>query len=161
MQGVDEIQQQLHLFKDIIDHHSLLKNALLNPLLNKRELSKALKELAEYSKFSTLVSNLLQILVHQKRLSLIPGIIKIFDEILDREQGIVHAILTSADPMSLPQKKVITDLLEERLFSRIKLQEKIDATLLGGYILQVGPYLFNNTLNYKLNKLNQSLRKVI
>lgn len=160
-QVVDEIQQQLHLFEDAIDHHHLLKNALFNPLLNKREVAEALKELAQYNKFSSLVSNLLQILVSQKRLSLIPEIIKIFDDIIDQEQGIVHAFLTSADPMSSPQKKVMTDLLEEKLSSRIKLQEKIDRTLLGGYILQVGPYLFNNTLNYKLNKLNQSLKKVI
>ncbi len=158
---VEQVRQQFNLFKDLADQHPLLQKMLSNPLLNKIEVAEALKEIAKKSKFSTLFSNLLQTLALQKRLPLLPKIFSYFEEITHQSQGIMNAYITSAQKMSEKQKKLLGDLLEQKLSSQITLQEQVNADLLGGYIIRIGPYLFDNSLNYKLNKLNQSLKRVI
>ncbi|OJX09862.1 MAG: ATP synthase F1 subunit delta [Caedibacter sp. 37-49] len=158
---VEQIRQQLNVLKELADQHSPLKKMLSNPLLNKKEVANALHELTKKIKFSTLLSNLLQMLALQKRLSLLPKIFSYFEEITDQSQGILNAYITSAQQMNEKQKKALSELLGQKLSSQIKMQEKVNTDLLGGYIIRVGPYLFDNSLSYKLNKLNQSLKKVL
>lgn len=158
---VDQIQQELRAFEILIQQHTILKKMLHNPLLNKKEVASTLLEIAKKLNLSSLSSHFLQMLTFQKRLPLLQDIIASFNDIIDRTQGILNAYVTSAYKMSDEQKTLLTGLLEQKLFSRIKLHEQVNQDLLGGYIIQIGPYLFDNTLSYKLKKLNQSLKKVI
>ncbi|MBN9343303.1 MAG: ATP synthase F1 subunit delta [Caedibacter sp. 38-128] len=158
---VEQVRQELHILKNLCDQHGVLKRMLHNPLLNKKEVAVALLEFSKTCKFSTLLSNLLQMLALQKRLPLLQNIITSFEEIIDQSQGILNAHVTSAHTLSEKQKKSLTDLLEQKLSSKINLREQVNADLLGGYIIQIGPYLFDNTLSYKLSKLSQSLKRVV
>ncbi|AIL13016.1 hypothetical protein IM40_05075 [Candidatus Paracaedimonas acanthamoebae] len=158
---IEQIRQELHLLKKLSDQHVALKKMLHNPLLNKKEVVSSFFELAKRCQFSALLSNFLQMLAFQKRLPLLQDIITSFEEIIDRSQGILNAHVTSAHTMSEKQKQLLTDLLEQKLSSKINLHEQVNADLLGGYIIQIGPYLFDNTLSYKLSKLSQSLKRVV
>jgi F-type H+-transporting ATPase subunit delta len=158
---VEQLRQQLHIFKNLYEHHAVLSKVLHTPLLNKKEVAAALFDLTKKYKFSPILINFFQLLSSQKRLPLLDDIILQFDKIVDHAQGVLNACITSAHTISAQQKKSLTDLLEQKLSSPVKLREVVNTDLLGGYIIQIGPYLFDNTLSYKLNKLNQSIKKVI
>ena len=157
----DQIQQELRALENLIEHHAIFKKMLHNPLLNKKEVGAALLEISTKLNLSSLSSHFLQMLVFQKRLPLLLNIIASFNDIIDRTQGVLNAYVISAHKMSDEQKASLKDLLEQKLSSKIKLHEQINQELLGGFIIQIGPYLFDNTLSYKLKKINQSLKKVI
>lgn len=158
---VVKIRQDLYVLKNLSDQHRMLKKMFHNPLLNKQEVAMALYDLAKRYKFSALLSNLLEMLALQKRLPLLENIISAFEEIIDQSQGVLNAHVTSSHKLTEEQKKSLIDLLEQKLSSKIKLHELVNRDLLGGYIIQIGPYLFDNTLSYKLNKLNRSLKRVV
>ncbi|MBN9412936.1 MAG: F0F1 ATP synthase subunit delta [Candidatus Paracaedimonas acanthamoebae] len=157
---IEKIRQELYVFKKLFNQHAILEKILYTPLLSKKEVADALLELAKRIGFSALFTNFLQVLALQKRLPLLQDITASFEEIFDRSQGILKAYITSAHKMNEEQKKLLITLLEQKLSSKIILHENINTNLLGGYIIQIGPYLFDNTLSYKLNKLYQSLKRI-
>jgi len=125
-------------------------NSFVIPLKNKKEeLKKVLKDHGH-------LQNFLFLLLDKKALSLLPEITQAYEQLLNekllRSQGVIY----SSEDLSEPNKKQIEDRLSQFLKKKISLISKVDAHLIGGFRVKLKDYVFNDTLEFHLNKFQVS-----
>ncbi|WP_294615727.1 F0F1 ATP synthase subunit delta [uncultured Gilliamella sp.] len=107
------------------------------------------------NEFST---NFIKIMAENKRLSLLPEVLTLFEQLcLDREaQADVDVI--SAQALSNEQLDKISVAVEKRLSRKVKLKCHIDKSLISGFIIRTGDMVIDSSIRGRLNRLNDALQ---
>lgn len=80
------------------------------------------------------------------------------DLLLEAQAGELRAELVSARSLSAKSKSLITNYLSERLGgTKLTWQEKIDRTLLGGFVLRYHGFVIDGSVKTNLNKFKKQL----
>lgn len=130
-----------------------------NPLIAREDAIKVMEKLALAAHFQPLTKDFLRLVTHNYRLTLLPQMVQQVMTLHDQSQGIIQAIITSAQKLGAPQRKSIQELLTEKLKKTLKSVEVIDPQVLGGFKVKVGPYLIDATLRTQLMKIQTLLRE--
>ena len=89
----------------------------------------------------------------------LPEIIAAYQTLVDAEQGRARAQVRTAVALSAKEKQELSARLERALGKRIILEERVDATLLGGFIAQVGSLILDGSLDEQLARMRQRLAR--
>jgi len=111
-------------------------------------------------KISDLTQRLLELLADKRRITLLRYIEGEYKTLLNERRNLVDARLTSAE--SLDDKAVagIKSTLTTQLGKEIKLDVKVDPSLLGGAVLRIGDQVIDGSLRGKLQALEKTLLSV-
>jgi F-type H+-transporting ATPase subunit delta len=77
--------------------------------------------------------------------------------LVDAEHGQARARVRSAVALTDQEKQELSARLERALGKRILLEERVDSTLLGGFVAQVGSLILDGSLDGQLARLRQRL----
>lgn len=102
--------------------------------------------------------NLLQILVENNRLLLLPAIREMFEEIKARHEQKIDIQLTCAFELDDAQSAEIKDSLGRHFKRQITLENKTDKSLIGGAIIRTGDVVIDASLRGRLDQLAKGLR---
>ena len=130
--------------------------ALANPALPIDQRSVAVAGLLQ-GIASDPVQNLVQLLLRRGRIEQLPRVAVEFRRLDDRRQGITHATVTSAAPLSPDEVRALTARLEQSAGGRIALDTKVDESLLGGLVVRVGDRLIDGSVRGRLERLRSKL----
>jgi F-type H+-transporting ATPase subunit delta len=103
------------------------------------------------------VLNLARLLLRRGRTMLGPQISLAYEEILDRANGISHAMVTSAVPLSQDELAAVQEKLEELTGGTVVVQTEVDESILGGLIVRIGDRLIDGSTRSRLVALKQRL----
>lgn len=103
------------------------------------------------------VQNLVQLLLKRGRIEQLPRVAAEFRRLDDRRQGITHATITSAAPLTQDELRAITQRLEQQSGGRIALDVQVDPSLLGGLVVRVGDRLIDGSVRGRLERLRNQL----
>jgi F-type H+-transporting ATPase subunit delta len=103
------------------------------------------------------VKNLALLLLHRRRTALGPQIAQAFREIVDRERGIAHAVVTSAVPLSDDERRAIEKKLHELAGGEVVMSTEVDEGILGGLVVRIGDRLIDGSTRSRLTALKQRL----
>jgi F-type H+-transporting ATPase subunit delta len=107
---------------------------------------------------SDLALNLLYILIERQRLGLLPRIVEVFQELYNRERGIVVADVISAVPLDPAHQKRVADQLSRITGGKtIQLQVHEDPRILGGLVARIGDQLIDASIATRLAELSERL----
>ncbi len=102
--------------------------------------------------------NFVRILDRDQALGRSSEIIDHFQEIWDGEQGLIAAEVTSARPLDKAARNLLVDYLKNKTEAQdIDLSEKIDASLLGGFLLRYGSQVLDGSLQNSLQSLKNKI----
>lgn len=132
---------------------------LRNPLVTREDAVKVIDKLAIEAKFYPLTKDFLVLVARNRRLGFLPQIIERIMTMHDQARGIIKAVITSAQKLGMSQLKDIQRLLTEKLKKTPKTIEIIDPQVLGGFKVNIGPYLLDATLKTQLLKIQTLLRE--
>ena len=104
------------------------------------------------------LENFLQLLMNEKRLTVLPDIALFYHKLLNEDQGVTEAKVTSAFPLSDNQREQIKRKLERRFSTTVKLKVTIDKSLVGGVIIYVGDWVLDGSIKGKLTRLAKNLK---
>lgn len=150
----EAVHQDMALIANTIAESKDLSEMLESPVI-----SLAVKKSAVLSVFNTLNTvsvNLIDVLAENKRLSILEHVANKYNQLYDELKGTKVATVTTA--------VALTSELEAKVLSKIKtltggnnvdLQNVIDETIIGGFILRVGDLQYDASIANKLNKLKQ------
>ncbi len=94
------------------------------------------------------------------QLGLTENIIENFNEIWNRQNGIIEAEVMSARELGSSQIDKVESYVKERYGAKkVVLKNKIDKNLKGGIIIKVGDEVIDGSVRKKLALLKESLRK--
>jgi F-type H+-transporting ATPase subunit delta len=104
------------------------------------------------------VRRLATLLLRRNRGSILPAVSREFDRLLNRERGVVTAIVTSAAPLSDADLDVVRRRVTSmRGASTVQLEQRVDEALIGGLTVRVGDQLIDASVRGRLERLRAQL----
>lgn len=101
--------------------------------------------------------NLVRLLVERGRADLIPRIAAEYRRLVNRHNGIVDAVVTSAAPLTTDETEALRGRIESMAGARIDLRTAIDPSLIGGITVKVGGRLLDASVRGRLERLRDEL----
>ena len=106
-----------------------------------------------------LVLNLARLLVHRGRTSLAAQIAEAFQELVDAERGIAHAVVTTAVPLSGGERDAVAKRLGEITGREVEVETEVDEGIIGGLVARIGDRLIDGSTRSRLATLRRRLRE--
>ena len=103
------------------------------------------------------VINLALLLLRRNRTQLGPQISQAYQEILDREKGISHALVTSAVALSDSESDEVQKKLVEITGGPVEMRAEVNEEILGGLVVRIGDRLIDGSTRSRLLALKQKL----
>ena len=135
------------------DFNSLIKD----PTNNKKDQLNALNKISNQYKLNELLTKFLSFLISKRRFFYVEKILKSFVETCSIKRGELKAELTSAKDLTESEVNSIKEELTTNFSSKIKLNYKHDASLIGGLIVQVGSTMVDTSIKNKLQQIENRM----
>lgn len=156
---VDKVAKDIAALASTIEGSEELSLALSNPLLPRNQVASALDLIVTKTGAGNLVKNFVGLVAKNGRAKELSSMALAFSEELAARRGEVLAEVISARELSISQVNALTDALSKEMGSKVQIEPKIDASILGGLIVRVGSKMIDSSLKSKLQKLKLSLSK--
>jgi len=99
------------------------------------------------------------LLVHNRRLSVLPDIRDQFEDLKLQDEGMVDARISSAFPMDDSQRNQVVNLLSTRFKRKINATVTVDPDLIGGIKVEVGDKVWDASVRGRLQTMAATLTK--
>jgi F-type H+-transporting ATPase subunit delta len=137
-------------------HDGQLQGFLYNPRLGQERISQLLVDIVK-DHVGVEVQNLLRLLVRNGKLSIVPELIKQFEQNKADDEGYVDVAITSAYPLNKTEQSRYVSMLEKRLQKKVHAQVTVDASLIGGVIAKAGDKVIDSSIRGQLHQLAKRL----
>jgi F-type H+-transporting ATPase subunit delta len=101
--------------------------------------------------------NLVQVLITNDRLTLMPEIRALYEDLRRAHEGILEARILSALPIDDRQRAELVSRLETKYGRKVSAEVEIDPTLIGGVRIVIGDKVIDATVRGKLDAMAASL----
>lgn len=102
--------------------------------------------------------NLVKLLVEYDRLSLLPEIAAIFEDLKAQEEGTLEAEVTAAVALNSAQLQKIVDQLQAKFGKKVEASVKVDPEIIGGIKIVVGDTVIDASVRGQLQQLAYTLK---
>jgi len=109
------------------------------------------------AKLNPAIQNFVRILAENHRLLLLPEISAHFEALRSAVENTVDVEVVSAIALNGAQADKLTQALSARLKRTVRMQNSVDATLLGGAIVRAGDLVIDGSLKGRLQRLATEL----
>lgn len=150
-----EVNDDMLLIAQTISENEDLKTFLNNPVLKADVKLKVLNSLFS-TKVNTITQGVIKILVTNKRLMLLPFVVKQYTLLFDKLQGVEVAKVTTAIAITDDLKSKVLTKVKELTNKDVTIENIVDESIIGGFILQVGDKQFDASIKGKLNNLRRN-----
>lgn len=107
-----------------------------------------------------ITENFLCLLVEKHRINRIAQIRDAFNALYYEAFSIAEVLVTSAQPLTQTQREKLTERLSAKLAKKVRLVESVDASLLGGMVVQYGDTRMDNSLRTRVKDMSDNLKKI-
>ncbi len=128
---------------------------LKSPIINPDKKQSVLEEI--FNAFETLSSKFVALITKSRRESDLPEIAASFLAQLKEKQGIVPITITSAVALTEETKNHILDKVGAITKGELEVSEKVDASLIGGFVVNMGDFRLDASTDSQLTRLRQEL----
>jgi F-type H+-transporting ATPase subunit delta len=157
--GVEAGLEELGSFIDDVLARFPQLDAILRSAVINRDDKIALIDRTIAPQATPFFANFLRVLARHDRLNLLPQIRRLGQLEYERRRGLRHVQVTTAAPLSDELREQVRRELGETLPFTPILDERVDPSLLGGMVIQIGDTLHDLSLRARLNQLRDRLRK--
>ena len=155
--NLSEIEVHSASIINLIASSEDFKSLIKDPTNNKEDQLNALSKISEQYKINELLTKFLSFLISKRRFFYVDKILKSFVETCSIKRGELKAELTSAKNLSENEVNNIKEELTKNFSSKIKLNYKHDASLIGGLIVQVGSTMVDTSIKNKLQQIENRM----
>lgn len=124
---------------------------------------KAINDICAQAKFTDITKNFLVIMAEYGRLRHVDSIAKRFSELTMAHRGELKAIVTTVIPLPPAEEKELKETLQEILGQgkKVKLEQKIDPSILGGLVVEFGQKVFDMSIKTRAKQMERFLREPV
>ncbi len=153
--SLDEAFENLSQCSKIFAENSELLKIMSAPTVTVSEKKDILSKL-----FSDcgMVYNLLCILAEKNRASYICQIADSFSKLYNDFNNIAEMTVITCVPLSSEMRSKMIEKLSKKFNKKVKLNEKVDKSIIGGVIVQYGNMQMDNSVRTKLNSVKKELK---
>jgi F-type H+-transporting ATPase subunit delta len=138
--------------------NAVAENTDLSEMLNSSVIKSEIKKsalLAVFPNINALSTGLFDVLISNKRVNILNDIAIKYSVLFDELNGKEVALVTTAIPMTDDLEMKVLAKVKELTNKAVVLENIVDESILGGFILRVGDKQYNASVSNKLNKLKR------
>jgi len=158
--SLEEINNDMEFFVRTIKANPQLNAVLANPIIYHDKKIKILEQIFG-GKVNKLTIDFFKIMVNKSRAEILYVAAQEFLNQYDDKKNIIKATVVSAAPLSEENKNTIIAELKETTGGTIKLTAKVDADLIGGFVLTVGDKQIDTSVANNLAKLKKEFAQSV
>jgi F-type H+-transporting ATPase subunit delta len=155
---IDRIDRELAAIKAAIAGHDQLRKVLETPsvpMATKRAIIDAVAASAGH--LSQEVHRLLSLLAERDRLPMLPDVADAFAARVMQAKRIVPAEVVTAVPLGDETRASLTAALGRASGAKVTMTERVDPSIVGGVIAQVGSVVFDGSVTSQIARMKQKL----
>ena len=154
----DRVRQDLHAFEQALTGSPELSTALLSPAVKRARKRAVIERLVKALDLSTTARNFLLVLIDHRRTGELASIIPAFEKLVDERQGRLQVDVVSAQELKPPQQTALVQRLETVSGKQVRLNLKVDESLLGGVMLRLGSTVYDGSVRGRLDAIGRQLQ---
>ncbi|KAJ4946255.1 hypothetical protein JOQ06_023923 [Pogonophryne albipinna] len=157
---LDQVEQELGKVSSLIKDPKV-SSIVMNPHVKRSFKQKTFQDGLAKSKVSPITFNLINVLADNGRLTITADVITAYGKMMSAHRGEVSCTVTTAQPLdaaSLADLKVALKGFIQKHES-IKLETKLDSTILGGMIVSIGDKYVDMSTKTKILKLTKLIKE--
>jgi len=158
-QQLDAVAENLDAITQATRTSPQLMNVLRHPRITRERKRDLLHHIFE-GRVQPVVENFLFLLIEKDRSGVIPNVAEQFRELLDEYRREMDAEAISAVPLTDSQTQALRAQLETTTGYKIRLETRVDDSMLGGLVVRVGDKLYDGSLATQLQRMEEQLRQV-
>jgi F-type H+-transporting ATPase subunit delta len=156
----DAVSRELQTVTDLIAEQAELRAFFARPWVAASVKRAAALEIATRLGLSPLVRDFVGLVARQGRADQLEAIAAAYRELVDQSLGRVHARVRTAVALSDAERRALAERLGRVLGGKqVLLEEKVDPTLLGGFVAESGTYIVDGSLDGQLAKVHERLAR--
>ncbi|MGH1457020.1 MAG: ATP synthase F1 subunit delta [Alphaproteobacteria bacterium] len=156
--AIEKVRKDMSDIRLMIESSNDLKDVIYSPLVSVAKQEAVVFDISSKARLQKLTKNFLGVLVANRRLSALPGIIKAFEREIAVRSGQVEVRVETASKMSAAQKKSLEKKISTTLKTEIKLTEDVTPEIMGGMVVTIGSYMIDDSVRRKLERLDVALK---
>jgi F-type H+-transporting ATPase subunit delta len=155
--AVDAVYADLETIQSILKTSRDLKAVFNSPIIQNHKKMSIVKSVFE-GRLHPLTFSLVRLLVAQNRDAYIADVINAFYTLYNESKGISEVTVTTAGELDAAnEEKIIRFIKSKSGYPNVKINKKTDPSIIGGFIVDFGGKLYDNSIRYKLNKVTKEL----
>ena len=135
-----------------------MQAAMANPKVTSPDIERLLLAICG-ERIDGVARNLIQLLVNNRRLSVVAEIRELFEQLKLEHEGKLDAKISSAFPMEDAQRSQVVNLLSSRFKRKINATVTVDPDLIGGIKVEVGDKVWDASVRGRLQTMAATLTK--
>ncbi|MGZ0015630.1 ATP synthase F1 subunit delta [Yeosuana sp. AK3] len=151
--SAESVNNDMKLMAKTMSENIELNDVLTNAVI-KAEVKKAVL-LKIFPKLNSISTDLFEVLITNKRVAILPEIAIQYSVLFDAVNGKEKAKVTTAIPMTKELEAKVLAKVKELTNKEVTLENIVDESIIGGFILRVGDKQYNASISNKLNKLKR------
>jgi F-type H+-transporting ATPase subunit delta len=151
---LEEVHKDMLLINQVCTQNHDFVVMLESPVIKTDKKMAIFKKVFE-GKISVTTLAFLNMIATKRREGYIDDIARSFDDQFKAFMGITKAVVTTAAPLDSSMKGKIMDLVKKSAKGEVELIEKIDKSLIGGFVLTVNDRQVDASIKRKLNDLRK------
>jgi F-type H+-transporting ATPase subunit delta len=152
---LDEVHEQLGEIADALDSDRDLQVFFFSPYFSSAEKRDGIGKAVSGAEDELV--NFLELLAEKHRMPALFRIRRRFDELWAKENERLSVTVTSAIDLDESVIKEIGAEIERKTGKTIDLSSKVDDSIIGGLVLQVGNRVFDASIRHRLDKLRKEV----
>ena len=158
--GIDALSAQIDDLAASYDASEDLRSLTQSPLYDRQQQEAAIGALAGRMNLSPELVNTLRLMAKNRRLFTLPQFIARLRGLIADARGEVTADVTSALALSKEQQTRLAETLAAKTGKKVKLNARVDESLIGGMIVKLGSQMIDSSIRSKLASLQNTMKEV-
>ncbi len=155
------VAEALATFDRLIVESPDMQRLVKSPVFSAEDQSRAISAILEAAGISGIAGNFIKLVSAKRRLFLVREMIADFQKLYDQARGVTRASVVSAGPLSDANIAELKETLHAIAGGKdVELNVKVDPSLLGGLIVQLGSRQVDGSLKTKLNAIRNRMKEV-
>ena len=157
--AADAVGRELAQVVDVLTRPTAVTDVLTRPWIKPEDRRAIAAAIAQKAGARQLVRDFVGLVAERGRADHLAEIVAAYQVLVDEEHGQARAQVRSAVALTDGEKRDLSARLERALGKRILPEERVDSTLLGGFVAQVGSLILDGSLDGQLARLRQRLAR--
>lgn len=155
---IEEMSEDIEALRDVFVNNVELRLLMESPMLHSTDKKRMFSDIFK-SYLSKEISNFVMLLIDKKRFGFFLPIAEEFQRLYREHSNILKAECYTVFPLSKDELEEVREALKKLTSSEIELENKIDASLIGGIKTVIGDKIIDWSTVNRLKNLDASLRE--
>lgn len=155
----EKVFSDLRALSEIFAKEKETHEFLVSPMITPTQKEDVLKKVLANGNVSKEVVDTLLLLARNERLGAFTELVQAFEKEIDNSNGVSRGTVRSASELAPAERQRIEQTVEKYLNKKVIMTYKVDPTVIGGLVAQVGSYTFDDSISAHLTRMNEELKR--